>query len=375
MLVLRLRGKTEADVSAQRIITGKAWEEYCDTIKAAGANLIHPGAPMDAFNQAEGVRYLSRLVRAGLEAFIEFADPKAPVLKRMVHETVKMGSDNPDNNYQNATISGAYEYRIYGKRGTVHYLGFGSQKGSYGKDGGLKTIAYVEAADLDIAEDGSFELILSCDKRPGNWLPLEPDASLVIVRQTFKDRETEIPADLTIERIGGDGLPTPVTAQAIDQGLDTASTLVAGASFLFAKWARDWQKVPNTLPQFDPETSIKAGGDPNIIYYHGDWQLAADEALVIEATPPDCETWNFQLDNHWLESLDYRYFTIHVNKHTAQYRDDGSVQIIVAHQDPGLPNWINTVGHEQGAMSFRWIQAETHPPPQCRVVKFAELSS
>ncbi len=166
--MLKLRGKTEQDVAAQRIVSGKAWEEYCDTLKAAGSALVFPGAPTDAFNQAEGVRYLSRLVRAGLEAFIEYADPRAPVLKRMVHETVKMGSDNPDNNYQNATISGQYEYRISGNRGSVHYLGFGSQRGSYGKDGGLKTIAYVEAADLDIAEDGSFELILSCDRREGN---------------------------------------------------------------------------------------------------------------------------------------------------------------------------------------------------------------
>ena len=49
----------------------------------------------DPITQAEGYRYLSRLLRAGLEAFLEFADPRAPVLRRMVHETVKMGSDNP----------------------------------------------------------------------------------------------------------------------------------------------------------------------------------------------------------------------------------------------------------------------------------------
>ncbi|MDX1496895.1 MAG: DUF1214 domain-containing protein [Salinisphaeraceae bacterium] len=374
LLMLKLRGKTEADVSAQRIVNGTAWEEYCDTLKAAGTALLYPGAPRDAFNQAEGVRYLSRLVRAGLEAFIEYADPKAPVLKRMVHETVKMGSDNPDNNYQNATISGEYEYRISGNRGSVHYLGFGVQSGSYGKGGGLKTTAYVEAKDLQIDADGNFELILSCNKQEGNWLPMEPETSLVIVRQTFMDRVNEVPAELSIERIGGDGLPSPVTAQSIDEGLNTAGTLVAGASMLFAKWARDWQKQTNELPLFDPEVSTAAGGDPNITYYHGYWKLAADEALVIEATPPECEAWNFQLDNHWLESLDYRYFQIHVNKHTAQYRNDGSVQIVVAHSDPGLPNWINTVGHDCGAMSFRWIRADEKPQPQCRVVKFAEIA-
>ena len=375
LLMLRLRGKTEDDIAAQRIVSGKAWEEFCDTLKAAGSAMVFPGAPMDSFNQAEGYRYLSRLTRAGLEAFMEFADPKAPVLRRLAHETVKMGSDNPDNNYQNAQISGQYDYRISGTRGSVHYLGFGSQKGHYGQGGEMPTTGYIEADDLEIAADGRFELIISAKTQTGNWLPMEPDSTMVIVRQTFKDRKTEVPAELIIERIGGNAVPDPVTPQSVDHGLNMASTLVAGASMLFAKWAKDFQKHTNQLPMFDPERSTKAGGDPNITYYHSYWQLADDEALVIEAQPPECESWNFQLDNHWFESLDYRYFTIHVNKHTAQYRDDGSVQIIVAHQDPGLPNWINTVGHDCGGMSFRWIRAKDHPQPKCRVVKFKDLTA
>ena len=102
LLILRLRGKTEADLASERVVSGKSWEEFCDTLKAAGASLTFPGTPTDAFNQAEGYRYLSRLTRAGLEAFLEHADPKAPALHRVVHETVKMGADNPDNYYQTA---------------------------------------------------------------------------------------------------------------------------------------------------------------------------------------------------------------------------------------------------------------------------------
>ncbi len=95
---------------------------------------------------------------------------------------------------------------------------------------------------------------------------------------------------------------------------------------------------------------------------------------MIEVTPPECESWNFQLDNHWMESLDYRYYKIHVNKHTAVYENDGSVRLVVSHADPGLPNWINTVGHSQGTMCFRWIRAKDHPQPRTRVVKRSELA-
>jgi hypothetical protein len=376
LFMLKLRGKTPQDVAEQRIVSGQAWNEFCDALKAAGGVLLFPGAPRDAFNQAEGYRYLTRLVRAGLEAFIESADPRAPVLLRLCNETVKLGSDNPDNYYQNAVISGEYDYRIHGTRGTVHYLGFGVQKGQYGQAGGMQTTGYVDASQLDIAPDGSFELILSRTQPPGNrnWLPLAPESSAIIVRQTFGDRQNERIAELKIERIGGDGLPSPVTAADIDRSLNTASTFVAGAAFLFAKWGRDFQREENMLTLFDPAAATAAGGDPNIRYYHNYWRLAPDEALVIDVMPPRCDAWNFQLDNHWLESLDYRYYRIHVNQFTARYRPDGSVRVVVAHRDPGVDNWINTVGHDCGVMTWRWIRAEAHPTPQVRVVKFSELA-
>lgn len=202
---------------------------------------------------------------------------------------------------------------------------------------------------------------------------MTPATGLLIVRQTFADRATEIPADLHIELADDPSPPAPLTPAALDAGLGKASLLVAGASMLFAKWAHDFAKHANELPMFDPEKSTKAGGDPNIIYYHSYWRLDPGQALVIDAEIPECEAWNFQLDNHWLESLDYRYWTIHLNKHTATYRPDGSVRIVVAHDDPGVPNWIHTTGHHSGAMTFRWIRAQRHPQPQTRVVACADV--
>ena len=93
-------------------------------------------------------------------------------------------------------------------------------------------------------------------------------------------------------------------------------------------------------------------------------------------TPPDCEYWNFQLNNYWMESLDYRYHDIAVNHHAAQRESDGSVRITVAHEDPGARragNWIDTAGHSRGTMCLRWIRAEEHPAPTTRVVKLADL--
>lgn len=376
---LKLRGKTPEDVSEQRIVSGQAWEEFCDTLKAAGASLSFPGTPKDPFSQAEGYRYLTRLTRAGLMAFLEHADPKHPVLHRVVHETVKMGADNPDNYYQTACISGEYEYRIEGKRNSVHYLGFGTQIGHYGQGGGMPPSGYLEGSDIEVDEHGHFTIMVSATPHPGNWLPMTKDSGNLIVRQTFLDREQESPAELTITRIALPGENEPdhiagrITPHQIDQGLKSTSMLVAGASLLFAKWAQEFQQHSNQLPQFDIERSNAAGGDPNIVYYHSHWALAPDEALVIEVMPPECEHWNFQLNNYWMESLDYQHHQIHTNKHLAHYEHDGSVRVIVAHDDPGLPNWINTTGHESGTMCWRWIRAQSHPRPKTRVVKLGGI--
>ena len=66
-------------------------------------------------------------------------------------------------------------------------------------------------------------------------------------------------------------------------------------------------------------------------------------------------------------------FRIHTNKHLAHYSADGSVRLVVAHQDPGLPNWIETANHTSGTMCFRWVQAEQHPQPRTRLVSLDSL--
>ena len=57
-LVRRVTGKAGTPAE-ERVVSGASWDEFCDTLKAAGATILAPGAPRDAFNQAEGYRYLA----------------------------------------------------------------------------------------------------------------------------------------------------------------------------------------------------------------------------------------------------------------------------------------------------------------------------
>jgi len=360
---------------ARAVVDGRAWTEFCQALERAGATVLSDRAPSDPRSRAEGFRYLSRLIRAGLEAFVEYADPEAPALRRMVHETVKMGADNPDNHYLNACISGAYEYRITGTRGTVDYLAFATQTGGVGEGRGLPPTGSIEASQLELGPNGELELWVSCARKPGNWLAMEPDTGLLLVRQTFLDRSRERPAELTIERVGGDNRARPLAPEALAWGLRKTAMLVGGAPMLFGSWAQGFAKQPNTLPRFDDQVSRMAGGDPSIAYYHGYWSLAPDQALVIDIDPPDCQTWNFQLNNWWMESLDYRFYPVVINKHGAVRRADGSVRIVVCDEDPGVDNWLSTTGLREGTMLLRWVRAQTCPQPRTQVVPAAGLAA
>ena len=75
----------------KRVVDGTTWDQFCDALKDAGKIIRSSKAPQDAFNQAEGYRYLSRLLRGGLEGFLEFRDPLFPELTLRCPRDYKAG--------------------------------------------------------------------------------------------------------------------------------------------------------------------------------------------------------------------------------------------------------------------------------------------
>ena len=357
-----------------RVMEGQSWRDFCRALEAAGDIVLARTTPVTPIDRAEGYRYLTRLARIGLEMMLEHSDPDFPTFYSASHPTGKIGGDNPDNLYQNATIAGDREYRIWGRRNTVPYLSFGTKANRYATEGTMASTGELEAAEMVFARDGSFEIAVSRERKPGNWLPIAADSSMLLVRQTFLDRPSEVAADVHIERVGGPEKPEPLTPANLDRGLAAAAAFVTGTARTFVNWVEEFRKYPNAFAPFPQETCYRTGGDPLIYYLHGYWQVGPDEALVIDTDVPECEIWNFQLDNYWMESLDYRYLPACWNKHTAKYNADGSVTFVIAAGDSGVGNFMDTAGHTCGSMLLRWTRAKTHPLPRCRVVKLASLA-
>jgi hypothetical protein len=360
-----------------RLLDGEAWFDFCELLKRAGHQVLRAETPANAFDRAEGWRYLTRLMRVGLEMFVEAGTPEFPTFMVPSHETAKIGADNPDMAYMAARINGKYRYRVTGQRGTVASINFSTKRGGYDRGGRLLPGDFLDSANLKVAPDGSFELMLAPDHQPGNWLRTEADTVQLLVRQVFLDRFTERPATLHIECLDTlDGTPLPLDPATFHDNLARTAAFVENTSRTFADWAQGFQRHVNQLPPADQAVCQAVGGDPNIFYYHSYWSLKDDEALVFELDHiPPCEYWNLQINNHWMESLDYRYFTICLNAHTAQLDPEGGARLVLAHHDPGIPNWLHTAGHHQGTMCWRWIGAPEPLHPRVRLVKLADLTS
>jgi hypothetical protein len=354
------------------VVSGEAWAEYCDAIKAAGTLVLERSS--SDLDRTEGFRFLSRLTRGGLESFIEAGDARFPLIRTMPDQ-VKIGSDNPDSLYQTSTIDGRYRYRLSGTRGTVHYLSLSAFSGNYGagKDR-LGVMGFLDGNELVVDDDGRFEVILSQTREAKNWIEMRPEAGTLAIRQFFLDRESESPAQLRIERLDATETLAPLTPERFGRALKGAAAFVVGCSTIFTDWVDELAKnARNTFTTHAPPAQ-GAWGDPNQIFHHGYYTFEDDEALLIEFTPPDCFYWNFQIDNRWMESLDYRWLPVTINKHTVHYEPSGSVRIVVAHRDPGVPNWMDTAGHRHGAMGLRWNQAKADVEPSAKVVKLSDLS-
>ena len=362
--------------AVDKVVSAEAWGEFCDLLKKAGDVILRDDLETSAFDRGEGLRYLSRLLRAGLHSFAESPGPRNPRFRAMPAD-VKMGLDNPDNYYVGAPVNPRYDYRVRGRRGTIHYMSFAAQNQNFAAREKITGGAgHLEDSQLQLAPDGSFEIIASMKEQPGNWLQMNEHTSQILLRQTFLDRSRETPVEVAIECLQADGPAPPLDPARVPGQLAGTAMYALGCAGWFADWVTGMREKAevNSFHLPDAEHHRLVGGDPNVRIWLGLWELGDDEALVIDLEPPACRYWNFQLANVWAESLDYATRRVHINNGSAVAEADGSVRLVVAHRDPGHANWIDTAGHEHGSMCVRWVLAREHPQPVTSVVPLSELA-
>jgi hypothetical protein len=333
--------------------------EIARSVEAARAIVTRPGDSPRV--RADGLAYLAGLAEVALEQQLHGADPAFPRFVANPNPHAKWGAENADNRYLWARVDPESVYRVSGHRGSSFELLFETKQG-FMQLGEPRNFAASLASDLAIDADGHFELRLGGASRAGNWMPLDPGARWLLVREYFVDWENETPAAIAIERVGaGDQAPRRTEPERVAAQIEAAAAWTRDTARFWNEWVEQLRSdhVPGQLA-----AARRYEGGADDILYGNDWfELGDEDALLVECDAPDARYWSFQLCDTWFRSLDYANHQISLNAAQMRRDADGRVRLVVAHRDPGVPNWLDTTGLSEGVFQYRFIWTRTPVQP------------
>jgi hypothetical protein len=419
-----------------------AWDDLIASLERARDAIDRPELmppPANAQNLAEGYRYLMGFVHSAVERAFH-GDPARPAFRNALSIVNRATIDNADAIYFFAPIDGRAQYRIRGRvadhrawRGEVpapagrkapHYVIFEASAGALAGDSGdLRELmpgvkartGWLDSSALEVAADGCFEILLAPERpagHTGNFIstlkvvsrphPFDPDvpperfACTVSGRQLSNDWQREDAIHLAIHQLGTEGSAPPgYGPEQAAAELRRCGELVRGQmhfwnafwTVLMGTYGHREGGIPgvefprNAFNTLNAASGATGGGMGTNLYAGGVFELGEGEALVIEnriPREPQPQYIGFQLGNLWGESSDYANRLASLNGHQSDVDPDGVIRLVVAHRDPGVPNWLDTAGRREGFLTPRWAYSETPPKDQwpsitAKKVRFDEI--
>ncbi len=336
-------------------------------------------------DEAEARRAVLHVLQHALEIYLE-GDPAYPVFKRFVTPEKKLLGENPDAWYFNTLVDPAHEYRIRGNLAGATYTSFAAELGT--RDGSTSTGPAVTLNDtrFDSDADGNYEIVASSREQKGNWLRLPPTAGSITTRHYY-EREESIAADrlhhipILIERVGNRPPPEPPTDASVSSAVRRVARFVRTNVY---RSLGEGRAVPNfmsrTPNQFNPivrdeTTKSMAFGAADNVYSMAPIVLEPDQALIVRGRFPACRFASAMLWNRLSQTLDYVHRRNSLNRRQVEYEKDGSFKMVVAHRDPGTPNWLDGEGRKRLTMFWRFMLAEEDIEPlRTKVVKVRDAA-
>ncbi|MEZ5571817.1 MAG: hypothetical protein R3E64_07305 [Halioglobus sp.] len=318
---------------------------------------------------AEARRVLLHTLMHGLQCWLE-GDPARPFFTPFINQHKKLLGDNPDARYYSAVIDDQHSYRIRGNLAGATYTSFTIELGAGSDGSGIGTT--LNDTEFTADKNGDYEIILSANKTAGNWMPMAKGASSLTTRHYYEreqsinnDRLHHIPLDIqNMEKVPPRPTPNDVDIAA---GIRRVTAFVKGNVITMNNdnspaWV---SRVPNQFvpPKKDDSHDAITYAARDNVYSMAPFVLAADQALLIRGRFPQCRFSNVVLFNRFLQTLDYEERSISLNRAQTELDDQGNFEMIVAHKDPGRPNWLDTEGRPYGIMFWRFQLPEGDIPP------------
>jgi hypothetical protein len=175
----------------------------------------------------------------------------------------------------------------------------------------------------------------------GDWLRLPEGASAIWVRHFYEDVRREALGSCAIEALDGAPPPPWIEPERFARRLARLGPTLARVGAAWAAVEADERARPNQVRHWSEMQGGAAFTEPGIHYLRGAWQLAPGEALVLEGTAVACRYWNALLYSRFLNSLDHRHRQVSLTGSRVALRD-GRYRLVLAAEDPGLGNWLDT---------------------------------
>lgn len=361
-----------------------AWQRYSSVFDEA-ADAIRATSRFDRNPDLE--RRLYRVLMQVQAMAYNFAIvPRAERPRPFVHTTYMpdfytVGMACPDFHYTGLFLDGSRRYRLTGRRGDVLWMSAQVQSHLLG-DPASRVIGDFDFADFETGQDGSFEVIASGRPETGDHIRLDPESpyNFIWLRRIVGDWMDDI-GELEIELLD----ETPADhheSQAafllrIQRAEHLARYLLLNWSVGLYRWYDQLTGGFNKIAFLDGQRlSDRDVGSLAAYYAVARFQIEPDEALLVEGVVPQGVYWGFQLGDTLSTSLDFLHHQTDLNFSRIHINDDGKFRVVLAMEDPGIANWLDTNGDREGVMIMRTFRSVARPElPELRVVKIADLGA
>ena len=177
-----------------------------------------------------------------------------------------------------------------------------------------------------------------------------------MVRQIYARWEDAYPGEVHINRVGYEGkaqeAPTvPEVSEKLHAVAYTArQSAVTWPAMVAERYVN--RRDANTLGPLIHTFSM--GGAKGRWMASAHFNIPSGKALVIKSWPTNAQYQGIQLTDRWFSSLEYANRQTSLTGTQSHVASDGAIYHVITGQDPGYPNWLDTVGLQKGTILLRF---------------------
>lgn len=260
--------------------------------------------------------------------------------------------DNPDCIYRTVPISNKLRYVLRGYR---HPQGPTDVTFSLISDpNSQNTVASLAGDDLVVDEDGSYTITIDSSSGEGqaNHIKSSLLAKQLFVRNNLGNWSVQRPDNLTVELFDDATGQKPIDETAI---FHQAQWNLQESIIDYGVGALGLKTMINPVNKLSkPSQSSTLGTLATQASSFGHFNLKAGEAIVATLSVGEADYFVFPATDPWLITVDPGAYQLSLNSEQSVANANGTYTFVLSLTDPGVSNWIDTAGLNEGTIMVRW---------------------